>query len=163
MTASSGKGKASVMGSAVISGCGSYRYQLWRSWLGGEGYVLIVGLNPSKADAAQDDPTIRRCVDFAQRWGFSALAMGNLFAFRATKPEDMMAADDPVGPENDVHLEQMALGARLVVAAWGTQGSWRAETVRNTLPNLHYLALSKDGQPRHPLYLPKNLVPTPWR
>lgn len=48
---------------AVISDCGQYRYALSRGgWMGGKGTVLFVMLNPSTADASEDDPTIRRCV-----------------------------------------------------------------------------------------------------
>lgn len=73
--------------SAVFSECGNYRYALIRDgWLGGEGAVLFVMLNPSTADATSNDPTTRRCIGFAQRWGFASLAIANLYAYRATVP-----------------------------------------------------------------------------
>lgn len=141
-----------------------YRYALWRDW-GGEGYAMFVGLNPSTADETLDDPTIRRCVAYAKSWGYGALCMTNLFAFRATDPKDMLAATDPVGAENDATLLDLAERASVVVAAWGTHGTHlgRAQTVRNMLPSLHYLKLTKDGHPGHPLYLKKELTPVPWR
>ena len=80
---------------------------------------MFVGLNPSTADETNDDPTIRRCISFAQAWGYEGLCMTNLFAFRATEPSDMMKSPDPVGPENDQALINLAESAGVVVAAWG--------------------------------------------
>jgi hypothetical protein len=149
---------------AHFSPCRTYRYDLWRWWLGGEGFAMFVGLNPSTADETQDDPTIRRCVAFAQSWGYAGLCMTNLFAFRATQPKDMKAARDPVGPQNDGVLKERANRAALVVAAWGTHGGFKNREwfVRMMLPKLHYLRLTKDGHPSHPLYLPKSLAPVEW-
>lgn len=147
----------------VFSPCRTYRYALWREWNGGEGYAMFVGLNPSTADEIHDDPTIRRCMDFAQAWGYSALCMTNLFAFRATQPKLMKAAADPVGPENDLHLITLADDAGVTVAAWGIHGTHRGRDleVRRLLPSLHCLARTKHGHPRHPLYLDSSLRPVP--
>jgi hypothetical protein len=149
---------------ALLSPCRTYRYDLWRTWIGGDGYAMFVGLNPSTADETQDDPTIRRCVAFAKAWGYAGLCMTNLFAFRATDPQEMKRAADPVGWENNIILSDRASGAGVVVAAWGAHGTHRCRdaTVRRMLPALHYLRLTKDGHPGHPLYLPKTLVPQPW-
>jgi len=152
-----------VLSHAVLSPCRSFRYQLTREW--GQGpAVLFVGLNPSTADETIDDPTIRRCIGFARDWGFSRLFMANLFAFRATDPKDMLNATDPIGPENNQHLVSMATSAELTIAAWGVNGTFlgRDKAVREMLPRLHYLRLTKGGFPGHPLYLPKDLQPIPW-
>ena len=93
--------KADMERSANFSRCRRYRYALWRRWAPGDDYGLLVGLNPSTADHRRDDPTIRRCIGFARDWGYSGLCVANLFAFRATYPRDLFAADDPVGPRND--------------------------------------------------------------
>lgn len=154
--------------SAQFSPCRRYRYSLWRTWHGllpnAKGYAMFVGLNPSTADETNDDPTIRRCIAFAQSWGYEGLCVTNLFAFRATRPDDMKAADDPVGPENDKTLCDLAKSAGVVVAAWGVHGTHagRADEIRAMLPRLHYLRLTRDGHPGHPLYLPKSLTPIPW-
>ena len=126
---------------------------------------MFIGLNPSTADEANDDPTVRRCIRFAQSWGYGALCMTNIFAYRATDPADMLVQDDPVGPENDAYLRRLAAGAGVVVAAWGTHGTHmgRHKAVRAMLPRLHYLRLTKDGHPGHPLYLPAILKPVAWR
>lgn len=124
---------------------------------------MFVGLNPSTADETQDDPTIRRCIAFAKDWGYAGLCMTNLFAFRATDPKDMKAAAEPTGSENDMHLKALAEGAGVIVAAWGANGTYKGRDaeVRRLLPALHYLALTKDGHPGHPLYLRKTLTPVP--
>ena len=141
-----------------------YRYDLWRTWIGGEGFAMFVGLNPSTADEIQDDPTVRRCIAYAKTWGYAGLCMTNLFAYRATQPQDMKMATDPVGPRNDLVLKERAGRAGVVVAAWGVHGTHnnRASAVRAMLPQLHYLRLTKDGHPGHPLYLPKTLNPVEW-
>ncbi len=153
---------------ARLSPCRRYRYSLWRNWRGllpnTNGYAMFVGLNPSTADEQNDDPTIRRCIAFAQAWGYEGLCMTNLFAFRATDPVDMVSADDPVGPDNDQTLRDLAQSAGVVVAAWGVNGIYRGrdQAVRAMLPNLHYLKLTRNGHPGHPLYLPKILTPVAW-
>lgn len=149
---------------ARFSPCRNYRYDLWRTWIGGDGYVMFVGLNPSTADERQDDPTVRRCMAFAKMWGYESLCMTNLFAFRATDPKVMKQASDPVGPDNNATLQRHASKAGIVVAAWGTHGSYlgRETMVRKMLPRLHCLRVTKNGHPGHPLYLPKGLMPRPW-
>lgn len=150
----------------IFSPCRTYRYTLWREWIGGTGYAQFIGLNPSTADEVQDDPTIRRCINFAKAWGFSGLCMTNLFAYRATDPRVMKAHREPVGPANDRLLVQIANDARLVVAAWGADGDHmgRAAHVSALLRdayriNLTCLGTTKQGQPRHPLYLRADLRP----
>lgn len=151
--------------STILSGDRLYRYTLWRQWaLSHENFVMFIGLNPSTADETTDDPTIRRCVQFAKRWGFDALCMTNLFAFRATEPQYMMKAADPVGPDNDDHLRHCGNLARMVIAAWGTHGNFlnRADRVRIIVPQLHCLGRTKYKLPRHPLYVPGFVEPTPY-
>lgn len=149
---------------ATFSPCRRYRYSLWREWDTSIGYAMFVGLNPSTADETNDDPTVRRCIRFARDWGYGSLCMANAFAFRATNPRAMLAAPDPVGPENDWRLRELARGAGVVVAAWGTHGTHlqREAWLRLHIPGLHRLRLTKDGHPGHPLYLPADLKPEPW-
>lgn len=151
--------------SARLSSDRVYRYQLWRRWSDGGRYVNFICLNPSKADEAADDPTVRKCVKYADSWGFDALCITNLFAYRATDPEAMKRFTDPIGFGNDRHLKQVAEGASLIVCAWGLHGTHlsRASKVKNLLRrfDLHYLRISRE-QPWHPLYLPDNLRPSRW-
>lgn len=145
---------------AEISECGLYRYWLSRRLSMGERTVLFVGLNPSTADASQDDPTIRRCAGFARMWGFDWLLMGNLYAFRSTDPKGLLTAQDPVGPANQEALQWMAQRAELVVAAWGSNrlNDYASTLARRilALPHARCLGVNKDRTPKHPLYLPKN-------
>jgi hypothetical protein len=125
---------------------------------------MFVGLNPSTADATNDDPTVRRCINYAKDWGYAALCMTNIFAFRATDPRDMKAVSDPIGPENDAHLSRLASQAGIVVAAWGCHGIHRGRSshVLKLMPLLHALHVTKDGDPGHPLYLRGNATPFPY-
>lgn len=135
-----------------------YRYTLRRAWGSGP-FVAFIGLNPSTADATEDDPTIRRCVRFARDWGYDGLVMLNLFAYRATDPKALLTAEDPVGPGNDQVLAAICEQAALIVEAWGCfrLGIERARTdeVRYALGrDSCVLGRTKDGHPRHPLYMP---------
>lgn len=142
---------------AVLSDDGVYRYLLSRTWDEGTERLGFVMLNPSTADAELDDPTIRRCMSFARRQSFGGIVVVNLFAFRATSPKDMLAAADPVGPENDDWLVEVARG-RTMVAAWGatpTQGRAAivAEMLTSSARTLQALGTTSAGHPRHPLYV----------
>lgn len=118
-------------------------------------FLMVIGLNPSTADERVDDPTIRRCVQFAKRWGYGALCMTNLFAYRATDPKIMKAQARPVGEDNDRWLALCAERASDVVAAWGMHGTHmnRDREALFWLPALKCLGTNSDGTPRHPLYI----------
>jgi len=144
---------------AIISPCGQYRYRLNRTW-GQEKPAVFVMLNPSTADASEDDPTIRRCIGFAEKWHCGGLVVVNLFAYRATEPKVMLAAADPVGPDNLEHVYNATRYAQLVVCAWGTKGSYMgrdAKTIdcirRAGNAHISCLGVTKNGHPKHPLYL----------
>lgn len=159
-------GNVDIRKDALVSTDGLYRYHLARTWNKGDGTVTFIMLNPSTADADRDDPTIKKCIKFARAWGYGAIMVGNLYAFRATDPKEMLAAADPVGPENDKFLTHMALTAarkgELLVGAWGANArSDRVAAVR-ALPGMHRLlalSLTKSGQPGHPLFLPSGSYP----
>ena len=148
---------------AELSECRKYRFALWRTWDESEPYVMFICLNPSTADETEDDPTLTRCINYAKSWGYGGVCMGNLFAFRATKPAQMKVADDPIGLDNDKWLKKLAKDAGLVVAAWGNTGGYlnRSEQVKSILPNLYCLKMNQSGEPAHPLYQKADLRPVP--
>ncbi len=170
----SGFARRTVEKAAVISNCGTYRYSLSRAWNQRLPRILFIGLNPSVADAHQDDRTIGRCIGFAKSFGGGSLWMANLFAYRATDPDEMKRSPHPVGEENDAWLVRLALAAHTVVFAWGTQGVHRArdKEVLELLSDAglflkhcsrtFHLGLTKEGYPRHPLYLKSDTPLTPW-
>lgn len=124
----------------------------------------MVGLNPSTADAVSNDPTIRRAMDFARRWGRGGLIMVNLFAYRSTDPKALRQVEDPVGPDNDHWIKYWCEQVDLVVAVWGNEGRFlgRDVAVRALCGQLHALKINASGQPAHPLYLPSGLTPKVW-
>ena len=151
-----------MLSDAVLSPCERYRYTLRRVWDADAPLMVFIMLNPSTADAAVDDATIRRCMGFARDNGFGGILVLNLFAFRATKPAEMKATADPVGLENDAHIMDAMAALRpqdRVVAAWGVHGrlNGRADDVVDQLESLGVIVLclgrTKDGHPKHPLYL----------
>lgn len=144
---------------AVLSDDREYRYRLWRTWDVSKPTLAFVMLNPSTADESEDDPTIRRCLGYAKDWGYGKLVVGNLFALRSTDPDNLREHEQPVGPENDAHLREICDDAEKVVAAWGANGTYqgRGREVTGMLEGeLYALDTTKDGQPVHPLYQPKD-------
>jgi len=145
---------------ASFSRCRVWRYLLWRrlTQRKRQRAIAFVGLNPSTADETKNDPTVRRCIDFARRWNFDLFYMLNAYAFRATDPAEMKRAADPVGKETDKVLRAVASQCRLIVAAWGVHISDERE--RDVLSALNCsvrcLGRTKHGRPRHPLYLRKD-------
>lgn len=156
-------------GSAVISDCETYRYRLER----GAGRTLsVIMVNPSTANAIQDDPTIRKVLGFAERLFCERVIVGNKFAFRATDVNELRAAKDPVGPDNDRHVEQILRDGDLHVAAWGSLSKlpealrtrWK-EIVRiadRVGCRLHCIGLNADRHPKHPLMTAYGTIMTPW-
>jgi len=148
---------------AQFSKCRRYRYALWRTWDENNGHVMFIGLNPSTADEKEDDPTIRRCIGYAKSWGFGGIYMLNIFAFRATKPRNLRDASDPIGSENDDYLKMYCDNSGLNIACWGTHGAFmnRGQSVIELLGknNLSCLGITKSGQPKHPLYLKRDIKP----
>ena len=144
---------------ATISDCRKYRYTLSRTWDGKKRAILFIALNPSTADEKNDDPTIRRCIDYAKNWGYGILLVANLFAYRATKPSELKKVINPVGNDNDQHIKELSKNAHLVVAAWGNEGSLfnRDKEVTRLIPNLMCIKVNKSGQPAHPLYQKKDI------
>lgn len=150
---------------AVISDDRLYRYSLWRCWDSRRARILWVMLNPSTADGAVDDPTIRRCKAFSCRWGFGSLTVVNLFAFRTSTPAALHLHHDPVGPENDQHILSACGLAQTIIAAWGVHGGRRGRIVTAMVAKryqgrIECLGVTKNGSPRHPLYLHHDTVPT---
>ncbi|WP_313522440.1 DUF1643 domain-containing protein [Shinella sp.] len=150
--------------SAILSDCGQYRYRLERRWDSGLPLVAFIMLNPSTADAEQDDPTIRRCIGFAKTWGYGGLVVGNLFALRSTDPKALYGHADPIGRDNDAHLLSIAGECHQVIAAWGTHGALgsRGAEVATMLNgfNLSLLKRTAGGFPGHPLYIAAATIPT---
>ena len=142
-----------LLSGATFSADGRYRYRLWRRWDRSKPVVAFVMLNPSSADGRRDDPTIRRCIGFARAWGFGGIDVVNLFAYRASEPRRLREVDDPVGPDNARYLRRAIRRADLVVLAWGAHA---VAAGLLSLPRARCLGLTRAGQPRHPLYLPRD-------
>ena len=152
---------------ATFSVCRRWRYLLWRRWDAAQPVANFLMLNPSTADEVKLDPTCARARDFAERWGFGSLYVTNIFGWRATDPEEMKAAKDPVGKENDAAIVRAARNSAIVVCAWGNHGQFLGRSMKvleklkaNGIA-LHTLRLNANGEPAHPLYLPSRLRATP--
>ena len=150
-----------IIKSAIFSAESTYRWILRRSWDRNKPSCLFIGLNSSIADAIRDDPTIRRCIRFAQDWDCGSLAMVNLFAFCTTDPSVLSRVSDPVGRLNDGFIRQELRYAQITVAAWGAHKiaeSREKAVIEMQTDNgqLQCLGLTKEGKPRHPLYIKAN-------
>lgn len=158
-----------VLKSAVISECGRYRYELRRVWDPTGPVLEFIMLNPSKADASIDDPTVRRCIGFAKAWGYGGIVIRNLFGWRATDPAELVNLQDPVGPENRAHLANadadctiVAWGAHPAAVGWwnGYPFGWQKTAI--VRPKLFCLGTNAGGSPKHPLYVPADRTPIRW-
>lgn len=151
----------------------AYRYALWWKWDDSLSPLLVCMLNPSTATEVNLDPTITGMLARAAAWGYGALIVINLFAFRATAPADMKAAADPVGPHNDavcsLLLEYASDDKGALLCGWGAHGSFMGRdtafkqmAARSLVPT-YALRFTKDGHPGHPLYIPRAdpLIPFP--
>jgi hypothetical protein len=142
---------------AQFSPCRTWRYSLWRRWSRRGPTAAFIGLNPSTADETRDDPTVRRCIRFAQSWGYGRMFMLNIFAYRSTDPRALRHVADPIGPGTNAAIVTICRRARLVVACWGQwgrlleRGGAVAQLLRDS--SLHCLDITRDGHPKHPLYI----------
>ena len=154
--------------SAIISDCGKYRYELHREWDKKKGKVLFIMLNPSTADADNNDLTTIRCINFAKKWGYGGIMIGNIYPFRAKRPKDLRKWLKDGGTYqffNRDAVHQMAEQADLIVCAWGCNYKGGIPNWMEELGDLHYLELCDDGiTPKHPLgNLSKDLVPINYK
>jgi hypothetical protein len=154
---------------AVYSPCERYRYALTRVWDEGGRRATFVMLNPSTATELQNDPSVERCERRARALGYGAFRVCNIFAWRATDPRVLRTLRDPVGPENDAGILDGAAWADAVLCAWGSHGAHLGRgpeverLLRATGAPLCHLGLTKQGHPRHPLYVAYATEPTDWR
>lgn len=153
---------------AVLSDDRCYRYSLSRRWADGPECVFVM-LNPSRANATEDDRTIRRCRGFAKTWGYAGFSVVNLYAWVSTDPDVLWSVEDPVGPENNQFLASYAIRAKHdgapIVGGWGVNA--RPDRVEQVLrlagmDRLECLGVTKAGAPRHPLYRRADTPREPW-
>lgn len=153
---------------AKFSACRRWRYLLWRRWNESKPVANFLMLNPSTADEHRLDPSCTRARSYAERWGFGALIVTNLFGWRATDPQEMKAARDPVGRGNDAAILRAARASAIVVCAWGNHGAHLGRSrqvvsaLRAAAVNLSFLRMNSAGEPAHPLYLRGSLRAASW-
>ena len=159
------------MKKAIISDCGKYRYELHREWDKSKRKVLFIMLNPSTADGLNNDLTTIRCINFAKKWGYGGIMIGNIYPFRAKRPKDLRKWIKGYGDlynfneceDNKNHVADMAQQADMIVCAWGCNHPGIPEWVEE-LGDLFYLELCKDDiTPKHPLgNISKDAIPTSY-
>ncbi|MBN8902782.1 MAG: DUF1643 domain-containing protein [Rhodospirillales bacterium] len=164
---------ADTVSDAAFSADDRYRWWLERRWdgmpIGSGGLPVQIGMNPSTADIDCNDPTVAGCCDRARRWGYGGLVMLNAFGYRATRKEDLLAVDDPVGAENDATIRRFAAAAPLVVVGWGQPPQslrGRGAAIARLLAEIGVqpmcFAINADGSPKHPLYVRRDAPLVPW-
>lgn len=165
--------KDGITGTAHFGGKNQeYRYRLTRLWDDNKPQALFVLMNPSTADPSCDDPTVAKCCRFAKTWGYGGIIVANTFAYRCTDQRGLIKVDDPIGPENDAHIIQMAREAAIVIFAYGKPKHKQLRSRGPAVASLilekakvmpHVLSLGIDGTPKHPLYLRETLKPVVWK
>jgi len=168
----SGESSKWLSSGAQFSDCRVWRWSLWRQWCepglaAMKGMVAFVGLNPSTADEHVEDPTVRRCIRFSRGWGGCGLVMLNAYGLRSTDPAGLWSVADPVGDRNDAAISQWVRRCRMVVCAWGVhckpnRAQEVVDLIRAAGRQPMCLGVTKDGAPKHPLYLRSELLPVPY-
>ncbi len=149
---------------AIIDDTRKYRYLLTRIWDMDLAPAVFIMLNPSTADAEIDDPTIKRCMNFAKAWGCGGIKVVNVFAYRTTNPKALLNTKDPVGDKNEMLIKETIVNAGLIILAWGsscTKLKSGYRKVKDILKDyeIYCLGITKDGFPKHPLYLKSTTMP----
>lgn len=157
--------------SAILDDTKQYRYQFSCEWGDGKRFVTFVMLNPSKGNQEQEDPTLKKCISYAKKWGYDGLNVVNLFAYISTEPTELKHQIDPVGPDNDRHVLEAIQNSEIVIAAWGQsiRSGFVKMRIQETLEllssvDVYTLDLTVCGEfPKHPLYLRGDLTPKLFR
>ena len=161
--------QSSVKSEAVYSNCENYRYTLTREWDAEKQKVLFIMLNPSTADETKNDATVERCERRARNLNFGSVRICNIFAWRETNPFKLKQKTKPIGKDNNKIIQDSTIWANDIICAWGTHGSHleRDEEIKKLLSSngckLYHLGLTKNGHPKHPLYVPYSQDIIRWR
>lgn len=160
--------KASATSVATYSDCEKYRYSLIRIWKPNKRRLVFVMLNPSTATEILNDPTVERCERRARKLDYGSIQVINIFAWRATDPKKMRVSKDPIGPDNDITILEACDWCDDIIAAWGSHGAHLKRGIqvekilRNSSKPIFHLGLSKQGHPKHPLYISYSKKPERW-
>ncbi len=140
---------------AIFSPMRHHRYVLWRIWDESLPKIMFIGLNPSTANETEPDNTIRRVISFAKNWGYGGVYMLNLFSIVSSDPKILLGQDSPIGPDYDMHLNKYAALSKDILFAWGSfkEAKERAAEISARFPAAVCLGFTKDGSPKHPLYI----------
>ena len=164
-----------MMKGGYFSMCRKYRFVLYRTWNEDRSPLNAICLNPSTSTETEDDPTVRRLMDYAKRWGYGGLVLTNLFSYRATNPAELKTIDDPVHNELNLRPYRFFVGTGNILVAWGNGGRYlgRGDDVIQMMiyddyfPRDNYLpcclGVTKALQPKHPLYLKKTERMKPYK
>ena len=171
------------MSVCLFSECKSYRWILKRDLLRGKKTVIFIGLNPSKANSVNNDKTLIRIINFCSRWNYRNLYVINLFGLISKSPSQLSKNKNPIGSNNDlITLKALEFWSENINCdlwlGWGDKGQLNRrdrvvmKLIKN-LSNLHQceknlsnrvfsMGVSKKGNPRHPLYMPKESLLSPF-
>ncbi|MDG2397281.1 MAG: DUF1643 domain-containing protein [Flavobacteriaceae bacterium] len=146
-----------MLSGAEISKNKLYRYSLYRIWNKNLPKVLFIMLNPSKADSKKNDPTLRRVINFAKNWGFGGVYVGNLHCFISTNPKEISIENKFHREKNIQSIKKMFRKSKLIIYAWGNNRS-TPSWLKMIIQDPYCIELNKNGIPKHPLYLRRNLI-----
>jgi hypothetical protein len=150
---------------AEYSADGTYLWSYERRWAPG-GALCWVGLNPGPGDRdAGSRPALRRVASWARREGCAAVVVVNLYSLRSMDPTTLhTTTNDIVGDRTDDTIRATSRDARITLAAWGASKMVRQRSteVLELLDNPLCVGVNKNGEPRHPLYVPAATALVPY-
>lgn len=154
-----------MLKTATFSNDKKYRYSLERVFDTRLPIIAFIGLNPSIADEEDDDPTVMKLIKYSKNWGYGGFRLVNLFAYISTDPNSLKELEDPIGDENDFHIDQTIQIADKVICCWGEYGNilGRSTNILSLIELPFCLKVNQSGEPSHPLYLSGDLQPIRYK
>ncbi|MDA9749333.1 MAG: DUF1643 domain-containing protein [Bacteroidota bacterium] len=131
------------------------RYSLKREWDKSKNKILYIMLNPSLADDNNDDPTIRRLINFSKKFNYGGFLVGNIYSTISPNPKEVDKSDG-ISDKNLVELLKLINQVEEIVYAWGNN-AYEPEFLKDLVSNPKCFGKNLNGSPKHPLYLPKNI------
>ena len=137
------------------------RYSLKREWDKSKNKILYIMLNPSLADDKNDDPTIRRLINFTKKFNYGGFLVGNIFTTITPNPKELDKSKG-MSDKNFEELIKLINKVDQIVYAWGNSVE-EPQHLKELILSPKCFGKNLNGTPKHPLYLPKNSILIDYR
>ncbi|MFC7409374.1 DUF1643 domain-containing protein [Hydrogenophaga atypica] len=143
----------------------SRRYAYALTWATDQPRLLWVMLNPGTGETeGRRRNTFERCKRWSHELGYGGLMFGNVFSLRTRSARDLLKRPEPADDLNSEAMELLSTLASCTIVAWGNHGarSDRSAALLGKLIQPCCFGITLAGQPRHPLYVPRDTPLRAW-